>query len=386
MSEQTSLNLSTNRAKLETNSPAAQETAVNVSVPQTHTPFPVSNRTVMDVCSYTKQHSKGLLTPCRQVGLSRKSPRNSVSPSTIDIHPSSTPKRLRFFPSLRNSKGLGKFNVNVFDTHTHEEETPEVLGKRINLENINENAKQYRHEMQAELICNKRDEGTKEEKQTGNVNNNSQHSSIGVLSCTVSDIQGNLNDECNMGTESVDGVMSTEKTQMGNVIGAQDCSVDYCKTLGFKSISSNDANSVIISTGTNGETAIKANQVKNLDTPTQQFHVYTPFHKDSNLLSNSSNEDSLIKSGSMIECTEQNFKILKQQITDKEEEVKQLKLILLYKKKVIQRFNSSVTLSLVHSFLTFGIRFGFYYFLDIWWCVLNSEIESALRPVIFLNS
>jgi hypothetical protein len=199
--------------------------------------------------------------------------------------------------------------------------------------------------MEEELICDKRDEGTKEEKQTGNVNNNSQHSSIGVLSCTVSDIQSNLNDECIMSIENVDGVMSTEKTQTGNVTDAQDCSVDYCKMLDFKSISSNDANSVIISTGTNGETAIKANQVKNLDTPTEQFHEQTPFHKDSYLLSNSSNEDSLIKSGSMIECTEQNFKILKQQITVKEEEVKQLKLILLYKKKVTQCFNSSVTLS-----------------------------------------
>jgi hypothetical protein len=362
---------------------------VNLSEPQTHTPFPVSNRTVLDVCSYTKQHSKGLLTPCRQVGLSRKSARNSVSPSRIDIHPSSTPKRLRCFPSLRNSKGLGKFNVNVFDKHTHEEETSEVLGKRINLENVNIKAKQYKHEMEEELICDKHDEGTKEEKQTGNFNNNSQHSNIGVLSCTVSDTQGNLNDERNMtSTENVDGEISTEKTQMGNLVDAKECSVDSYKTSGFRRISLNDAYSVIISNGTNGEIAIKANQVKNLDTTTQQFHVDTPLHKDSNLPSNSSNEDSMTKSGSMIECTEQNFKILKQQITVKEEEVIQLKLILLYKKKVIHCFkaNSSFTLSLVQSFLRFGICFEFYYFLDIQWCVLNIALESALRPVSIFNS
>lgn len=323
------------------NSPAAQETAVKLSVPQTHSPFPVSNRTVLDICSYTKQHSKGLLTPCRQVGLSRKSPRNSISPSRIDMHPSSTPKRSTLVPSLRNSTGLGKFNVNVFDTHTHEEETSEVLGKRINLENINEKAKQYKNETEEELICDKLNEGTKEEKQSGNFNNNSQQSSIGVLSCTVSDNQSNLNYKRNMTSpENVNGGISTEKPHMGNLIYARECSVDAlsCKNLGFKSISLNDANSVIISKGTNGGRAIKANQVKNLDTPTQQVHVHTPFHKDSNFLSNSSNEDSMTKSGSMIECTEENFKNLKQQITVKEEEVKRLKLILLYKKKVIHCF------------------------------------------------
>lgn len=323
------------------NSLAAQETAVKLSVPQTPSPFPVSNRSVLDICSYTKQHSKGLLTPCRQVGLSRKSPRNSVSPSRIDIHPSSTPKRLRLVPSLRNSKGLGKFNVNVFDTHTREEETSEVLGKRINLENRNVKVKQYKNETEEKLICDKRDEGTKEEKQTRDFNNSSQQSSIGVLSCTLSDMQSNLNYKCNMTSpENVDGEKSTEKTHMENLIDARECSVDAisCKNLGFKSISLNDANSVIISKGTNGGRAIKANQVKNLDTRTQQFHVHTPSHKDSDFLSNSSNEDSMTKSGSMIECTEENFKILKQQITVKEEEVKRLKLILLYKKKVIHCF------------------------------------------------
>ena len=322
------------------NSPAAQETAVKFSVPQTNSPFPVSNRTVLDICSYTKQHSKGLLTPCRQVGLCRKSPRNSISPSRIDMLPSSTPKRLRLVPSLRNSKGLGKFNVNVFDTHTHENETSEVLGKRINLDNINEKIKQYKNETEEELICGKRDEGTKEEKQSGNFNN-SQQSTTGVLSCMVSDIQSNLNYERNMPSpENVNGEISTEKTHMGNLIDARECSVEAisCKNLGFKSISLNDANSVIISKGTNGGRAIKANQVKNLDTPTQQFQVHKPFHKDSNFLSNSSNEDSITKSGSMIECTEENFKILKQQITVKEEEVKRLKLILLYKKKVTHCF------------------------------------------------
>ena len=331
------MNLSTERVKLEMNSPAAQETAVKLSVPQTHSPFPVSNRTVLDI-SYKKQHSKGLLTPCRQVGLSRKSPRNSASPSRIDMHPSSTPKRSRLVPSLRNSKGLGKFNVNVFDTHTQEEETSEVLGKRINLENINENAKQYKNETEEELICDKRDEGTKEEKQAGNFNNNTHQSSTVVLSSMDSDIQSNLNYERNMTSpENVDEEMSTEKTHMGNLIDARECSVDVisCKNLGFRSMSLNDSNSLIISKGTKGRKAIKANQVKNFDTPTQQFHVHTPFHKDSNFLSNSNNEDSMTKSGSMIECTEENFKILKEQITVKEEEVKRLKLILLYKKKVI---------------------------------------------------
>lgn len=323
------------------NSPAAQETAVKLSVTQTHSPFPVSNRTVLDICSYTKQHSKGLLTPCRQVGLSRKSPRISISPSRIDMHPSSTPKRLRLVPSLRNGKGLGKFNVNVFDTHTYEEEPSEVLGKRINLENINEKAKQYKNETEEELIYDKRDKGTKEEKQSGNFNKNSQQSSIGVLSCTVSDIQSNLNYERNMTSpKNVNGELSTEKTHMGNLIDARECSVDAipCKNLGFKGISLSDANNAIISKGTNGGRAIKANQVKNLDTTTPQFHVHTPFDKDSDFLSNSSNEDSMTKSGSMIECTEENFKILKQQITVKEEEVKRLKLILLYKKKVIHCF------------------------------------------------
>ena len=344
MEEQTSLNLSTTRSKLEMNSPAAQETAVKLSVPETHTPFRVGNRTVLDICSDTKQRSKGLLTPCRQVGLSRKSPRNSVSPARIDLNPFSTPKRLRFVPSLRNSKGLGKFNVNVFDKHTHEEETSEVLGKRINLGNINEKAKQYKNEMEEELIRDKRDEGTKEEKQRGNFINNSQQSSTGVIPSTVSDIQSNLCDECNeMSSENVFEKMSTEKTHAGNLIDARECSVDAisCKNPGFKSTSWNDANSVIMSKGTNGRRAIKANEAKNLDTQTQQFHVHIPFHKDSNFLSNSSNEDSITRSESMIECTEQNFKILKQQITVKEEEVKRLKLILLYKKKVIHRFKAN---------------------------------------------
>lgn len=319
------------------NSPAAQETAVKLSVLQTHSPFPVSNRTMLDICSYKKQHSKGLLTPCRQVGLSRKSPRNSVSPSRTDMHPSSTPKSSRRVPSLRYSKGLGKFNVNVFDAHTHEEETSEVLGKRINLESINEKAKQYKNVTEEEFICDKRDERTKEEKQAGNFNNNTRQISTGVLSSTDSDIQSNLNYERNMTSpENVDGEMSTEKTHMGNLIDARECSLDAipCKHLGFRSISLNDSNSLIISKGTKGR---KANQVKNLDTPTQQFHVHTPFHKDSNFLSNSNNE-SVTKSGSMIECTEESFKILKQQITVKEEEVKRLKLILLYKKKVIHCF------------------------------------------------
>jgi hypothetical protein len=322
------------------NSPADQETAVKLSVPQTHSPFPVSNRKVLDICSYTKQHSKGLLTPCRQVGLSRKSPRNSISPSRIDMHPFSTPNRSRPIPSLHNSKRLGKFNVNVFDTYTHEEETSEVVRKKINLENINEKAKQYKNETE-ELICDERDKGTKEEKQTGNFNNNSQQSSIGVLSCTVSDIQSNLNYERNMtSAENVDGEISTEKTHMVNFIDARECSVDAisCKNLGFNSTSLNDANSVIISKGTNGSRAINANQMKNLDTPNEQFHVHIPFQKNSYFLSNSSNEDNMTKSGSMIECTEENFKILKQQITVKEEEVKRLKLILLYKKKVIHYF------------------------------------------------
>jgi hypothetical protein len=52
-------------------------------------------------------------------------------------------------------------------------ETSEVLRKSINLENINEKAKQYKNETEGELISDKRDEGTKEEKQTGNFNNNS---------------------------------------------------------------------------------------------------------------------------------------------------------------------------------------------------------------------
>jgi len=323
------------------NSPAAQETAVKLSAPQTHSPFPVSNRTVLDVCSYRKQHSKGLLTPCRQVGLSRKSPRNSVSPSRIDMHPSSTPKRSRCVPSLHNSKGLGKFNVNVFDTHTREEETSEVLGKRINLESINENARQYKNETEEELICDKRDEGTKGKKQAGNFNDNTLQTSIGALCSMDSDIQSNVNYERNMTSpENVDGEMSTEKAHMGTLIDARECSVVAvsCKNLGFRSISLNDSNNLIISKGTKGGKAIKANQVKNLDTPTEQFHVHTPFHKDSNFLSNSNNEDSMTKSGSMIECTEENFKILKQQITVKEEEVKRLKLILLYKKKVIHYF------------------------------------------------
>jgi hypothetical protein len=257
------------------------------------------------------------------------------------VHLSSTPKRLRLVPSLRNSKGLGKFDGNVFDTNTREEETSEVLGKRINLENINEKAKQYKNETEEELICNKRDEGTEEEKQTRNFNNNSHQNSIGALSCTVSNMKSNLNYDCKMTSpEIVDGEMSTEKTHMGNLIDARECGVDAisCKNLGFESISLNDANNVIISKGTNGKRAIKANQVKNLDTPTQQFHVHTPSHKDSKFLSNSSNEDSMTKSGSMTECTEENYKILKQQITVKEEEVKRLKLILLYKKKVIHCF------------------------------------------------
>jgi hypothetical protein len=57
-------------------------------------------------------------------------------------------------------------------------ETSEVLEKNINLENINEKDKQYKNETEEELISDKRDEGTKEEKQTGNFNNNSQQSSI----------------------------------------------------------------------------------------------------------------------------------------------------------------------------------------------------------------
>jgi hypothetical protein len=208
------------------------------------------------------------------------------------------------------------------------------------LENINEKAKQYKNETE-ELICNKRDVGTEEEKQTGNFNNNSHQSSISALSCTVSDMKSDLNYDRKMTSpENVDGEMSTEKTHMGNLIDTRECGVDAisCKNLGFESISLNDKNNVIISMGTNSGRAIKANQVKNLDTPTQQFHVHTPSRTGSEFLNNSSNEDGMTKSGSMIECTEENFKILKQQITVKEEEVKRLKLILLYKKKVIHCF------------------------------------------------
>jgi hypothetical protein len=337
MLEQTSLNLSISSTKPEMDSPAAQENAVELSVSQIHSPFSVSNRTLLDICSYTKQHSKGLLTPCRQVGLSRKSPRNYVSPSSVDLNPSSTPRSLRFVTSVRNSKGLGKFNVNVFDKYAPEEETSKVLGKRINLENINEKAKQCKYEIEEELIHDKRDEGTKELKQTGNFNNKGRQSSMDVLSRTVSNIQSNLNDHNMMSPENCDGEMSTEKTNMGNWIDARQYSVDTipCEDLGFQSFSLSDTNNVIISKGTNGGRAIKANQVKDLDTPTQQYHVHTPFHKDSDFLSNSSNEDSMTNSESMIECTEQNFKILKQQIAVKEQEVKRLKLILLYKKKVM---------------------------------------------------
>lgn len=333
MSAQRSSNLSLNRTKLELNSPAAQEDAVELSVPQTHSPFSVSNRTVLDICSHTKQHSKGLLTPCRQVGLSRKSPRNSVSSSSIDLN-HSTPRSLSFVPSVRNSKGLGKFNVNVFDKYTPEEETSEVLGKRINLENINLKAKQCKYELEEELIHDKHDKGTKKKK-TGNFNNKGQQNSTDVLSHTVSNIQSNLNDERNMMCpESGGGEMSTEKTNMGNLINAQKCSVDTiaCEDLGF---TVSDTNSVIISKSTNGGKAIKANQVKNWVTPTEQCHVHTLFHKDSDFLSNSRNEDSITNYDNMIEYSEQNFKILKQQITVKEEEVKRLKLILLYKKKVM---------------------------------------------------
>jgi hypothetical protein len=324
--------------------PAAKETSVELSVPQTPSPFSVSNRKVLDICSDTKHRSKGLLTPCRRVGLSRKSPTNSVSPFSTDLNLSSTPRTSRFVPSVRNSKGLGKFNVNVFDKHTHEAETTKALGKRIYLENTNEKTKQCKYEVEKELVHDKRHEGTKEKKQTKNFTNNGQQSSIDALYCKVSNIQSSSNDKHDMmSPENVDGEMSTDKTSMGNLVNDRQCSVDstFSKDLGLQNFNLNDTNSVIISEGTHGGRDIKANEVKHFDSTAQQYHVNSPFHKDSDFLSNSSNEDNMTNSENMIECTEQNFKILKQQIAVKEEEVERLKLILLYKKKVIHCFKGN---------------------------------------------
>lgn len=335
----TSMNLSTDCTKQETDSVTEYETVVESPSPQAYSPISLSNRKVFRTSSYTKQHSKGLLTPCRQVGLRRKSPRNGISPSDDDSKLSLTPTSSRFISPGGNCKGHRKFSGRVVYEHIlSEEENSKSMGKRLNLEDMNENSKQCKYEVAKEPIHYKREERTTAKIQTENFNNRDRQSNIDVLSCKYADLQSNSYEACNfISSESSDRERSIGKTKIEILNdGIQQCTPDIPsrEDLDLQN-NSNDEHSMMNAQGTNGQRAIEKIQMENLGNKTQQCKAHTPSCEDFDFQSNSSNEDSMISSDSITECTEENLRILKQQIAVKEEEVKRLKLILLYKRKVI---------------------------------------------------
>jgi hypothetical protein len=217
----------------------------------------------------------------------------------------------------------------VLDKHI-----PKSLGKRLNLENVTETAKQCRYERKEQPIQGKC--GERNKNRTENFNNKGQQSDIRVFK--ASDTQnksdaysvissGNSNREKVMGKTKIESL--DDRTQCCNV------ETPCYKDLDLQSSSSNDANSVITSEYRNDERLTEKAQIENVDDQTQHCNADTPPSNNLDFQSNSNNEDKMANSENMIECTEENLNILKQQITIKEKEVKRLKLILLYKKKVI---------------------------------------------------
>lgn len=318
MSQQTSLNLSINYTKQELDSITILDKAVKSPFPQAYIPFSSSSPRVLNTSSYRTQHSTRLLTPCRQVGLRRRSIRNTISPTSSDITASP------------------KFSSGVLDKQVpHEKETSRSSGKRLNLEKVTEKTKQCRYERTEEPIQGKCEE--KNKNHTENFNNNrGQQSDIGVLKDSDTKNRSDSYSMISSGNSDKEKVM--RKTKLESLDDkTQQCSVETtcCKDLDLQSSSSNDAHNVMISESGNDECLTEKSHIENMDDNTQQFYADTPSSNNLDFQSNSNNEDKMVNSENMIECTEENLNILKQQITAKEEEIKRLKLILLYKKKVI---------------------------------------------------
>jgi hypothetical protein len=326
MSQQTSLNLSINCSKQEMDSATAHDKAMASPLLQAYSPFSSSSPRVLNTSPYPTQHSTGLLTPCRQVGLRRKSFRNVISPSSSDSEPSASPVNARFVCPMGSSKRLGRFSSRVLDKHIPHEETSECLGKRLNLEN-SEKAKQCRYERKEYSIRVECEETSN----TQNLNNKSQQSEIRLSKDSnirnKNDASGNSDREKAMRKTKLESL--DDKTQQCNL--KTPCSKD----LELQSSSSNDAHSLIISEHRNSERLAEKAQIENVDNQTQQRNADTPTSNTLSFHNTSNNEMEMVNSEIMMECTEKNLNILKQQITIKEEEVKRLKLILLYKKKVM---------------------------------------------------
>ncbi|PNF13634.1 hypothetical protein B7P43_G17287 [Cryptotermes secundus] len=329
MSQQTSLNLSINYTKQELDSTTTLDKAVKSPLPQAYTPFSLSSPRVLNTSSCTTQHSTGLLTPCRQVGLRRRSIRNAISPTCSDTTSSASPITLRFVGPIGSSRKLRKLDKHV----PHEKETSRSSGKRLNLENVTEKAKQSRYEGTEESIQGKCEERNKNHTENFN-NNKGQQSDIGVFKDSDTKNRSDSYSMISSGNSDKEKVM--RKTKLESLDDkTQQCSVEKpcCKDLDLQSSSSNDAHNVIISESGNDECLTEKSQIENMDDNTQQFYADTPSSSNLDFQSNSNNEDKMVNSENMIECTEENLNILKQQITAKEEEIKRLKLILLYKKK-----------------------------------------------------
>jgi hypothetical protein len=291
---------------------------------------------VLNTSPYPTQHSTGLLTPCRQVGLRRKSFRNIISPSSSDSEPSASPVNARFVCPTGSSKRPGRFSSIVLDKHIPHEEPSECFGKRRNLEN-SVKAKQCRYEMKENPIRVK----CEETNNTENFNNKSQESEISLSK--DSNIQ-NKNDAS--GNSDGEKAMRKPKLESQNDKTQQD--------LELQSSSSNDAHSLIISEYRYSERLAEKTQIENVDNQTQQRNADTPTSNNLSFQNNSNNEMEMVNSEILMECTEENLNILKQQITIKEKEVKRLKLILLYKKKVMD-IQLSLFLCLVQRYFRFGI-------------------------------
>lgn len=335
ISEQTGFSLSINYTKQEMDSVISHETVLESPSPQAHTPINLSNHKSLNT-SHTKQHSKGLLTPCRQVGLRRKSFRNSISPSNSDSILAVTPRNLRFVSPVGNYKEHRKFKGGVLDTHIpHEEETCKSSGRRLHLENTNE--------------------------KTEKTNEKGPQSDTDIHSCKDLDLRNKSYDAYNViNSQSSGGERAIKRPQMENLNDeTQQCNVDTasCKDSDLQS-DSYDEHSFISSKGRNEERAIETTLTESKNNITHQVNADTHSSKYLEYQGNSCNEDNMNSSDSITECTEDNLNILKRQITAKEEEVKRLKLTLLYKKKVVHVNKPilSSSVCLVNSFfLTFGV-------------------------------
>jgi hypothetical protein len=329
MSQQTSLNLSINFSKEERDSATTHDKVVESSLSQAYSPYSSSSPRLLNTSPYPTQYSTGLLTPCRQVGLRRKSFRNVISPSSSDSEPVASPVNARFVCPAGSSKRLGRFSSRVLDKHIpHEKESSEYLGKRLNMENMNEKAKQCRYERKEEPI---RDQCEETDNNTENFNNKSQKSDIRLSKDT------NIQNKSDAYIMISCGNSDREKAD-----------------LELQSSNSNDTQSVIISKHRKSERLAERTRIENVDDQTQQCNADTPTFRTFVFQNNSNNEKEMVNSEIMMECTEENLNVLKQQIAIKEEEVKRLKLILLYKKKVMD-IQFSLFLCLVQRLFRFGI-------------------------------